>query len=132
MLYELIAARYERRSLLITGNKTLANGGYSSRIEQWRLAAIDGLGHHATILEMEHRELPWESYPPRGEGEDHADHLTPGGPSTSAISTEHALQDFSRRSRPTIIACAGSPGSAIRAFGVNAHLAKSAFRLRRG
>ena len=51
VLFELIAARYERRSMLITANQPSANGAKSSR-SAMTLASIDRLVHHATILEM--------------------------------------------------------------------------------
>jgi DNA replication protein DnaC len=51
-LFELIAARYERRSLLVTSNHPF--GGWDSVFpdKAMTLAAIDRLVHHATILEM--------------------------------------------------------------------------------
>ena len=52
MLFELISARYERRSILITANQPF---GEWSRIfpgEAMTLAAIDRLVHPATIFEM--------------------------------------------------------------------------------
>ena len=45
VLFELISARYERRSMLITANQPFGEWGKI-------LAAIDRLVHHATILEM--------------------------------------------------------------------------------
>ena len=47
MLFELIAARYERRSMLIT-----TEWGRIFPDQAMTLAAIDRLVHHATILEM--------------------------------------------------------------------------------
>jgi DNA replication protein DnaC len=52
VLFELIAARYERRSLLITANQPFGEWGKIFSDKAMTLAAIDRLVHHATILEM--------------------------------------------------------------------------------
>ena len=52
VLFELIAARYERRSLLITANQPFGEWGKIFPYQAMTLAAIDRLVHHATILEM--------------------------------------------------------------------------------
>ena len=52
VLFELIAARYERRSLLITANQPFGQWGKIFSDQAMTLAAIDRLVHHATILEM--------------------------------------------------------------------------------
>jgi DNA replication protein DnaC len=52
VLFELIAARYERRSLLITANQPFGEWGRIFPDQAMTLAAIDRLAHHATILEM--------------------------------------------------------------------------------
>jgi DNA replication protein DnaC len=52
VLFELIAARYERRSLLITANQPFGEWGKIFCDQAMTLAAIDRLVHHATILEM--------------------------------------------------------------------------------
>jgi DNA replication protein DnaC len=52
VLFELIAARYERRSLLITGNQPFGEWGKIFTDKTMTLAAIDRLVHHATILKM--------------------------------------------------------------------------------
>src|SRR4029450_2925405 len=46
------AARYERRSLLITANEPFGEWGKIFPDQAMTLAAIDRLVHHATILEM--------------------------------------------------------------------------------
>ena len=51
-VFELIAARYERRSLLITANQPFGEWGRIFPHQAMTLAAIDRLVHHATILEM--------------------------------------------------------------------------------
>jgi len=51
-LFELIAARYERRSMLITANQPFGEWGKIFPDQAMTLAAIDRLVHHATILEM--------------------------------------------------------------------------------
>ena len=52
VLFELIAARYERRSMLITANQPFGEWGKVFPDQAMTLAAIDRLVHHATILEM--------------------------------------------------------------------------------
>lgn len=52
VLFELIAARYERRSMLITANQPFGEWGRVFPDQAMTLAAIDRLVHHATILEM--------------------------------------------------------------------------------
>jgi DNA replication protein DnaC len=52
VLFEPIAARYERRSLLITANQPFGEWGKIFTDQAMTLAAIDRLVHHATILEM--------------------------------------------------------------------------------
>lgn len=52
VLFELISARYERRSLLITANQPFGEWNKVFPDPAMTLAAIDRLVHHATILEM--------------------------------------------------------------------------------
>jgi DNA replication protein DnaC len=52
VLFELISARYERRSLLITANQPFGEWGRIFPDQAMTLAAVDRLVHHATILEM--------------------------------------------------------------------------------
>jgi len=52
VLFELIAARYERRSMLITANQPFGEWGKLFPDHAMTLAAIDRLVHHSTILEM--------------------------------------------------------------------------------
>ena len=52
VLFELISARYERRSLLITANQPFGEWGKVFPDETTAVAAVDRLVHHATILEM--------------------------------------------------------------------------------
>ena len=52
VLFELIATRYERRSMLITANQPFGEWGKVFPDQAMTLAAIDRLVHHATILEM--------------------------------------------------------------------------------
>jgi DNA replication protein DnaC len=52
VLFELIGARYERRSLLITANQPFGEWGRIFPDQAMTLAAVDRLVHHATIFEM--------------------------------------------------------------------------------
>ena len=52
VLFELISARYERRSMLITANQPFGEWGRIFPDQAMTLAAIDRLVHHSTIFEM--------------------------------------------------------------------------------
>lgn len=52
VLFELISARYERRSMLITANQPFGEWGRVFPDPAMTLAAIDRLVHHSTIFEM--------------------------------------------------------------------------------
>jgi len=52
VLFELIAERYERKSLAITANTPFSQWGDVFAEPAMTLAAVDRLVHHATILEM--------------------------------------------------------------------------------
>ena len=52
MLFELIAARYERRSLLVTANRPFGEWNEVFPDPAMTVAAIDRLVHHATIFEL--------------------------------------------------------------------------------
>jgi DNA replication protein DnaC len=52
VLFELISARYERRSMLITANQPFGEWGRIFPDQAMTLAAVDRLVHHATIFEM--------------------------------------------------------------------------------
>lgn len=52
VLFELIGARYERRSLLVTANQPFGEWGRVFPSPAMTLAAVDRLVHHATIFEM--------------------------------------------------------------------------------
>lgn len=51
-MFELIAARYERRSLLVTSNQPFGDWTSVFPDAAMTLAAVDRLVHHAVILEM--------------------------------------------------------------------------------
>jgi DNA replication protein DnaC len=52
VLFELIAYRYERKSLLITANQPFSQWDSIFTDSMMTVAAIDRLVHHATILEI--------------------------------------------------------------------------------
>jgi DNA replication protein DnaC len=52
VLFELISARYERRSLLITANQPLGDWNKVFPDPAMTLAAVDRLVHHSTIFEL--------------------------------------------------------------------------------
>ena len=52
VLFELISARYERRSLLITANQPFGEWNRIFPDPAMTLAAVDRLVHHATIFEI--------------------------------------------------------------------------------
>ena len=57
VLFELISARYERRSMLITANQPFGEWNKVFPDPAMTLAAIDRLVHHSTIIRDERREL---------------------------------------------------------------------------
>src|SRR4029078_2173836 len=61
VLFELIGARYERRSMLITANQSFADWNRIFPDHAMMIAAIDRLVHHSIIFEMN-----VESYRRRG------------------------------------------------------------------
>ena len=52
VLFELIGARYERRSMLVTANQPFGEWGKIFPDQAMTLAVVDRLVHHATIFEM--------------------------------------------------------------------------------
>ncbi len=52
VLFELIAARYERRSLMVTANHPFGEWTSVFQDAAMTLAAVDRLVHHSTIFEM--------------------------------------------------------------------------------
>ena len=52
VLFELISARYERRSLLITANQPFGEWGKIFPDQAMTVGVVDRLVHHATIFEM--------------------------------------------------------------------------------
>ena len=52
VLFELVSARYERRSILINANRPFGEGGKIFPDPAMTLAAVDRLVHHATIFEI--------------------------------------------------------------------------------
>src|SRR5690606_31304683 len=52
VLFELIATRYEQRSMLITANQPFGEWGKIFPDPAMTLAAVDRLVHHATIFEL--------------------------------------------------------------------------------
>ncbi|MBU3032418.1 ATP-binding protein, partial [Paracoccus marinaquae] len=52
VLFELISARYERRSIMITANQPFGEWNKVFPDPAMTLAAVDRLVHHATIFEM--------------------------------------------------------------------------------
>lgn len=53
VLFELIAHRYERRSILVTANQPFSQWDSIFSDSMMTVAAIDRLIHHATIIEMQ-------------------------------------------------------------------------------
>ena len=81
VLFELISARYERRSLLITANQPFGEWGKIFPDPAMTLAAVDRLVHHATIFEMN-----VDSYRRKAAVQRRAD---PGRPPTRATINEN-------------------------------------------
>ena len=78
VLFELISARYERRSLLVTANKPFGEWGNVFPDPAMTVAAADRLVHHSTILEMNVESYRRRAAASRKKG--------PGRPATRATS----------------------------------------------
>ncbi len=85
VLFELIAERYERRSLLITANQPFSGWDSVFPDPGMTVAAIDRLVHHSTIF-----ELNVESYRRRAAGDQQSRRRRAAGdnPSTATTTTE--------------------------------------------
>ena len=100
VLFELISARYERRSMLITANQPFGEWGRIFPDPAMTLAAVNRLVYHATIFEMN-----VESYPRRaaierkqhgpGRPAIHATRKNVGVPATRDNQPERALANDS-------------------------------------
>ncbi len=93
VLFELISARYERRSLLITANQPFGEWGKIFPDPAMTLAAVDRLVHHATIFEMNVESYRRRAAVQRRSG--------PGRPPTRATITENTR--LSRRDNQAAI-----------------------------
>jgi DNA replication protein DnaC len=82
VLFELISARYERRSLLITANQPFGEWSKIFPDQAMTLAAVDRLVHHATIFEMN-----VESYRRREALERKRGQRQPPSPATTKLSS---------------------------------------------
>jgi DNA replication protein DnaC len=89
VLFELISARYERRSMLITANQPFGEWGRIFPDAAMTLAAVDRLVHHATIF-----ELNVESYRRR----EAVKRKGPGRPAQYATPANTAPSDVPRQS----------------------------------
>ena len=89
VLFELISARYERRSMLITANQPFGEWGKIFPDPAMTLAAVDRLVHHATIF-----ELNVESYRRR----EAVKRKGPGRPASHATTANTAPSDAERQS----------------------------------
>jgi len=90
VLFELIGARYERRSMLITANQPFGEWGKVFPDPAMTLAAVDRLVHHATIFEMNVESYRRREAIERKRG--------PGRPASHATSANIAAADAPRQS----------------------------------
>ncbi|WP_051110058.1 IS21-like element helper ATPase IstB [Bradyrhizobium elkanii] len=93
VLFELISARYERRSLLITANQPFGEWNKVFPDPAMTLAAIDRLVHHATIVEMNVESYRRRTALERKRG--------PGRPPEHATQKTARLIDAPRQSKQT-------------------------------
>lgn len=84
VLFELIAERYERRSLLITANQPFSAWDNVFPEPAMTVAAIDRLVHHATIFELNvesyRRRIATRTRAATITGDDHPDTEEPDAP----------------------------------------------------
>jgi DNA replication protein DnaC len=81
VLFELISARYERRSVLITANQPFGEWNRIFPDPAMTLAAVDRLVHHATIFELNVESCRRRTAVQRRKG--------PGRPPTRATINSH-------------------------------------------
>ncbi len=98
VLFELISARYERRSMLITANQPFGEWGKVFPDPAMTLAAVDRLVHHATIFEMN-----VDSYRRRAALE--RKQKGPGRPPKHATIKDIGRCVAPRQSNPNLVAC---------------------------
>jgi DNA replication protein DnaC len=102
VLFELISARYERRSLLITANQPFGEWGKVFPDPAMTLAAVDRLVHHATIFEMNVDSYRRKSAVQRRTG--------PGRPPTRAtISENNRLSHADNQAAPPPLPASNNP-----------------------
>ena len=102
VLFELISARYERRSLLITANQPFGEWGKIFPDPAMTLAAVDRLVHHATIFEMNVESYRRKTAVQRRTG--------PGRPPTRAtISENDRLSGRDNQTAPTPLPASNNP-----------------------
>lgn len=77
VLFLLLAARYEMRSVVITSNLPFANWGQIFKDEMTTAAAIDRLVHHAEILELNAESYRMKKASTREKKIDHSCDLSP-------------------------------------------------------
>jgi DNA replication protein DnaC len=82
VLFELISARYERRSLLITANKPFGKWDEIFPDKAMTVAAIDRLVHHAVILEINTESYRRKTAISRAPGSSSAAESTTAQPNT--------------------------------------------------
>jgi DNA replication protein DnaC len=92
VLFELIAARYERRSMLITANQPFAEWSKIFPDHAMTLAAIDRLVHHSTILEMNVESYRRREALDRKRGRGRPPRTSSAGPSHQMILNFFALR----------------------------------------
>jgi len=102
VLFELISARYERRSLLITANQPFGEWGKIFPDPAMTLAAVDRLVHHATIFEMNVDSYRRKTAVQRRTG--------PGRPPTRATINENTrLSRTDNQAAPTPLPASNNP-----------------------
>lgn len=70
MLFELIAYRYERKSILVTANQPFSHWNAIFADDMMTVAAVDRLVHHALIVEIHSESYRKRSAAKRGEEAD--------------------------------------------------------------
>ena len=110
VLFELISARYERRSIAITANQPFGDWNRIFPDPAMTLAAVDRLVHHYTIL-----ELNVESYRRR---EALGQQRGPGRPASRATPKAAILKPLRQRQPPHLFSFARSIGFADRPWNV--------------
>ena len=116
LFFQLVSARYERASLIVTSNKPFGRWGETFGDEVVAAAMIDRLVHHAEVISPQRRLLPAQRQRPRPRPRGRRNRrltvnmtmqgvnfqMPPGGQNSSAVDTSHDHADRAMRREQSV------------------------------